>query len=412
MRTNDSDGDADDMEDVDQSPDDARQTDARRFMEAFLARTGVTGAQGPVRYLWTDAFAVCNLFGLARRLEEPGYAELAVRLIADVHEVLGRHRPDDPRRGWISGLDEQEGRAHPTAGGLRIGKPLPERARGEADAGQLEWQRDGQYFHYLTRWAHALQTAAIHRGEPRYGAWARELMQAACEGFAKGQGDDARLVWKMSIELDRPQVSSSGHHDPLEGHVRCLELAAGAMAEGDRAVIEAMQRLAARLDRMIHRAALATPDPLGTGGLLMDTAVLARLVGDGRMADDGLLAAVLDAAAAGLDFLGREAETGRPAGERLAFRELGLAIGLHALPVVREAAAASPDAFAERRRLETQLADLAAFEPLGSAIESFWSEPGNRRNDLWREHEDINSVMLASALAPEGVLRLSPPPPR
>jgi hypothetical protein len=47
-----------------------------------------------------------------------------------VHAVLGRHRPDDRRTGWISGLEEQEGSEHPTAGGLRIGKVMNERCRG------------------------------------------------------------------------------------------------------------------------------------------------------------------------------------------------------------------------------------------------------------------------------------------
>ncbi len=40
-------------------------------------------------------------------------------------------RPDDSRRGWISGLGEAEGERHPTLGGLRIGKELPERRAGE-----------------------------------------------------------------------------------------------------------------------------------------------------------------------------------------------------------------------------------------------------------------------------------------
>jgi hypothetical protein len=43
------------------------------------------------------------------------------------------------------------GAAHPTRGGLRIGKKLPERRPGEAFQERLEWERDGQYFHYLTK---------------------------------------------------------------------------------------------------------------------------------------------------------------------------------------------------------------------------------------------------------------------
>ena len=45
---------------------DTRIREAIALMDAFAARTGLTGAQPPQRYLWTDAFAVCNSLGLAR----------------------------------------------------------------------------------------------------------------------------------------------------------------------------------------------------------------------------------------------------------------------------------------------------------------------------------------------------------
>ena len=81
--------------------------------------------------------------------------------------------------GWISGLGEREGEDHPTQGGLRIGKRLPERRPGDPFDEQLEWDRDGQYFHYLTRWMHALDLVARSTREPRFNVWAREL---AAEG--------------------------------------------------------------------------------------------------------------------------------------------------------------------------------------------------------------------------------------
>jgi hypothetical protein len=34
----------------------------------------------------------------------------------------------------------------------------------------------------------------------------------------------------------------------------------------------------------------------------------------------------------------------------------------------------------------------------------FWLEPRNRRSRIWDEHRDINSVMLATSLMPEGYL--------
>ncbi len=39
---------------------------------------------------------------------------------------------------------------------MRIGKPLNERKPSEPFDERLEWDRDGQYYHYLTKWMHAL----------------------------------------------------------------------------------------------------------------------------------------------------------------------------------------------------------------------------------------------------------------
>ena len=136
---------------------------AARLMSEFAARTGLVRAiEHPRRYLWTDAFAVCNFLELSARTGEQKYRDYAILLIDQVHHVLGRYREDDARSGWISGLDEEKGRRHPTAGGLRIGKALKERGDGEPFDERLEWDRDGQYFHYLTKWMHALcQTSFI-----------------------------------------------------------------------------------------------------------------------------------------------------------------------------------------------------------------------------------------------------------
>ena len=111
----------------------ARDRLARHLMDEFAEATGLADGRQARRYLWTDAFAVCNFLGLHRQTGEGRYLDLALRLVDQVHHVLGRHRPDDPRQGWIGGRAEDEGERHPTRGGLRIGKPLPERP--ERDAG-------------------------------------------------------------------------------------------------------------------------------------------------------------------------------------------------------------------------------------------------------------------------------------
>jgi hypothetical protein len=41
---------------------------------------------------------------------------------------------------------------------------------------------------------------------------------------------------------------------------------------------------------------------------------------------------------------------------------------------------------------------------LQDAITHFWLDPESRATALWREHQDINEVMLATALLPDGVL--------
>ena len=191
---------------------------AIELMVRFAARTGLSSERPQQRYLWTDAFAVCNFLGLARVTGEQRYIELALALVDRVHEVLGKHRPDDLRVGWLTGLPEQVGALHPTRGGLRIGKSLPERRADEPFDPQREWDRDGQYLHYLTRWMHALDQVARATGQTRFNVWARELADVAYRGFQQPspRGGPPPLAWKMSIDLRRPLVPSMGQHDPLE----------------------------------------------------------------------------------------------------------------------------------------------------------------------------------------------------
>jgi hypothetical protein len=58
------------------------------------------------------------------------------------------------------------------------------------------------------------------------------------------------------------------------------------------------------------------------------------------------------------------------------------------------------------------LAQLGQFASLRERITVYWLDPGRRLTAGWRAHEDINDVMLATALVPEGflVLRGSAPP--
>ena len=115
-------------------------------MTGFAERTGLTDrGRTPSRYLWTDAFAVCNYLELYRRTGDAGYLRSALDLVEQVHNNLGRQRADHPRGGWISGLGDSDGGQHPTRGGLRIGKKLNQRDPDEPFDERLEWERDGQY---------------------------------------------------------------------------------------------------------------------------------------------------------------------------------------------------------------------------------------------------------------------------
>lgn len=266
---------------------------ARELMADFAVRTGLEDGQTrPRRYLWTDAYAVCNFLGL-------GQTRLALCLVEQVHHVLGRHRDDDPRDGWISGLDDAEGERHPTGGGLRIGKELPERRPDEP------------------------------AGEPR---------------------------------LDR-QISE-----------------AAAMCAG---------------------ISWTTDDPLGLGGLLNDVARLGFLVARRGVERRDLLHRLLEDSRTSLRRFADAPHPSLPAGHRLAFRELGLSIGLHAVEGLRRALGDELD-----DALAASLDALLAHRPLAGEIETFWTDPAHRRAPTWTGHRDINEVMLATSLAPEGWLAL------
>jgi hypothetical protein len=251
--------------------------------------------------------------------------------------VLGRHRDDDARRGWISGLDEADGERHPTRGGLRIGKKLPERLPHEPFDANLEWERDGQYLHYLTQWMHALHRVSEDTGNPLFDGWAVELAQAAHAAFTRFAGSTRRpaMVWKMSIDLSRVLVPSMGQHDPPDAWVTYLELA------GAEPVLE--REIGAARELCLN-ADWVTADPLGIGALLVLIHRLAARVGRLGKPESALLAQLLAAARSSLEACAHEATWLAPAHRRLAFRELGLAIGLQALARTPDLAGADPAA--------------------------------------------------------------------
>jgi hypothetical protein len=115
---------------------------------------------------------------------------------------------------------------------------------------------------------------------------------------------------------------------------------------------------------------------------------------------------ILDASLPGLRYPDRENFLYAPARFRLAFRELGLSIGLHALQRLETLIKENRSVFEGDKDIAILLKTLWKFLPLGEKIEAFWLDAQNQKTDAWKEHRDINMVMLATSLAPDGFLTI------
>jgi hypothetical protein len=380
----------------------------RDIMLDFTRLTGLAAAGAhPRRYLWTDAFAVCTFLELFERTGDEEYRDLALRLVDQVHHILGRHREDDPRKGWISGLDEKEGELHPTRGGLRIGKRLNERKLGEPFDERLEWDQDGQYYHYLTKWMHALNRVSRITGDPTYTEWAIELAKTAHARFTHTphSGGRKRMYWKMSIDLTCPLVPSMGQHDPLDGFVTYCELQATAEAMNPGQLM--MPDLSAEIADMAgicRGTGLVTNDPLGIGGLLFDSSRIAQQIINWGSVYTSLLGNVVDSALVSIKAFAKGRSLHFPAGYRFAFRELGLSIGLSGVERMLAWIEENPGLICDKGSLERGVKAIAMYMPLREDIERFWMDSKNRGAGTWAEHREINLVMLATSLAPDGFL--------
>jgi hypothetical protein len=379
----------------------------KKIMTEFARLTGLSPADNmPRRYLWTDAFAVCNFLGLYQETGGEEFKDLAQQLVDQVHSVLGRHRHDDLRTGWISGLEEEDGRLHPTKGGLRIGKPLKERGLREPFNERLEWDRDGQYYHYLTKWMHALNRLTNVTGDFTYNRWAIELARTAHTKFtyAPSSGSQKRMYWKLSIDLSYPLVPSMGLHDPLDGLLTYSQLQATAAEDPEPSTGDLRAEIF-DLTNMCEGKSWATDDPLGIGGLLSDAFRVAQLMVKGYLPRTGLLGTLLDASRVGLEAFAQENSLNFPAEYRLAFRELGLSIGLGMLEGLPGLVERNEHTFAEGHNLRGRMNTLKPYEALKEGIEKFWLQKGNQEAESWIAHRDINMVMLATSLSPDGYLR-------
>ena len=376
-------------------------------MSEFARRTGLSpAAQDPRRYLWTDAFAVCNFLELFQQTADQQYRRYAAELIDQVHRVLGRYRDDDVRRGWISGLDDESGRLHPTRGGLRIGKVLRERNFNEALDERLEWDRDGQYFHYLTKWIHALCRAASVTGDTEYVRWAGELAEKSYRAFVRrsASGDVVGVYWKMSTDLSRPLVPAVGSHDALDGFITFWETQYAIAKLQNHPEANDLAQAIETLSALCQHMDWTTDDPLGLGGLLFDAGRLCQLIRNDNPREIRLLEEVVQACRNGLTTLLASGYLDRPTARRLAFRELGLTIGLRALPIIAGAIERDGSRFGSTHFLRRIIDLLLPYESLGEDIISVWLPHAQHQDEDWQAHQDINDVMLATALIPNMVL--------
>jgi hypothetical protein len=358
--------------------------EARILMDSFAQRTGIIKEKGNPedRYLWTDAFAVQTFFGLYHEFQEETYKNYAFKLIDIVHETLGSYHPGDYRKGNFSGLSGEEAKKHPTAGGLRIGKKLPERESGQPFNERLEWERDGQYFHYITRWIHALLQAAIESGENKYSLWAAELLLAS-DKFIYSSGIGIRMYWKMSTDLSRPLVTGMGGHDPLEGLV-CAVAIKEAVPEKS---VE-LEPVTQKFHMMCKNKNWSTTDSLGIGGLLLNTLKSGILKEAYNFPPSSQPSKLLEMSLESLEKYQDLKEINYAASKRLAFRECGLSLGLRTLYGLK-------DQISYKLPKVDKLEDYIS---LAAEIEEFWKKSSNRQVSTWMNHLNINMVSLAASM--------------
>ena len=285
------------------------------LMADFAETTGPSRGASPAETISLDR-RLCRL-QFPRYLQSDGRHQVSGSGAAARGSGPSHPRPATWGRPQVR-VDQRAGRGgrqkHPTIGGLRIGKKLKERGPAEPYDERVEWDRDGQYFHYLTKWMHALNRVTRALGDPVYNTWAVELAKTAHKHFVYTPpgGGRKRMYWKMSSDLSYPLVSSMGHHDPLDGFVTYHQLQDVAEASDLSAEIADMALICEGKN-------WTTDDPLGLGGLLSDAFKVAQLTVRGGIGQPGLLEELLHCVLRGLQSFIRQNLLTLPADYRLAF---------------------------------------------------------------------------------------------
>jgi len=153
-----------------------------------------------------------------------------------------------------------------------------------------------------------------------------------------------------------------------------------------------------------------TDDPLGIGGLLSDSLKIGQLLTKNDASNlkryEDLLINLLQSALFGLELYSRNNPPDLPADYRLAFREMGLSIGIKGVEYLYNILKLNKTNF-ERYNIHKQISkSLLDYMPLAVSLEDFWLNDENQKSNTWTEHREINMVMLATSLAPCGFLRI------
>eukprot|EP00897_Mesotaenium_endlicherianum_P000453 jgi/Mesen1/10408/ME000081S09793 len=306
-------------------------------------------AEGKGRYLWTDAFGVCNYVTLFYETGDPLFLQQAEVLVEEVHNVLGRDREGKARLG--SATDSE-----PLKGGLRIGKPGEE-------------HEDGQYFHYLTKWMFALATLSTATANPRYNELAIQLARSTFPHFVRVnvQSGSKRLVWKVSIDMKCTLVPSEGNLDPFDGYITFRILRA--MARSRDVLADEIATLEAMVQKKYPR--YGSSDPLDLGEALW----LAHFTAD----REPWSAHVGATSAWALGCLWERHYFQALLSHRLAFRELGATLGVQVHPLTR-------NSWARRGTRRGQGGEGVA--------DGFWY------GMLYERDRDITPVMFCASLLP------------
>ena len=224
------------------------------------------------RYLWTDAFGVLAYTSLADFYENEKndddddgmdhnnkskmYRQAADRLIATVHQTLGRPRSNHPD-------DEMKVDATSPTGfvGLRIGKVL---SRKVTDYGM---QYDGMYWHYMDKWLFALARAPGHAEQGI--RLAKSVFGHFFDAGPKQDGHGGGMRWKLSVDATPPAALKHvrGANDDTLVALIVFELLQHAVQEQDTSgtSLSLVNEIALLRNALQSYQPRVTDDPLGWG---------------------------------------------------------------------------------------------------------------------------------------------------